>query len=540
MDFKAEYGVEGPLPERPGVDYFVTLLPKAASKDDVSTCCFFIAAFTQTLQDPSMKNNFLLRWVAYFKEESHTGYFGSDPSVVMGQTVLSRLSQIRMSNELETWSAISTWKNLAQLEGLLVNLAEGTLYSQVSDVHPLIAYLEKADYLYHFTHAILTISNRTYADDLRNGFRDPAIPLALLLLQTHDNMVQRRSLARRPRENFRSLLRGGSLCICANSADSIPRYSITFQEMYGDKGRPFPIIVTEMIYLFGSSGIAYPATVGRAVLRARKSVPDQGWKAIGQAMTTAVGPLPAITQNPQINWVEEFNAKMEYMVKQHSTSMKVLKHILCDNANHAQCSSISRASFGRSARLKECSSCHTAVYCSSECQREDWTRRHSLLCHEFRQRHRDMLKQETTYPHRVRAWHISLLRHTYAEDKFYLHQRLSSSASDVAVKDLTHFPIRTHVVSFGTFLSAWEGEPDPYALLRQHFQEEFLDWTRSRPPVDHTDARFTYQSRLVEGLFPFGTRVVRLTIKLATILPKDEDFESQVHVIDSFFRTTRQ
>ncbi|KAH6897822.1 hypothetical protein BKA70DRAFT_744001, partial [Coprinopsis sp. MPI-PUGE-AT-0042] len=209
MDFKEAYGVEGPLADRPGTAYFVTIFPKSASQDNTTACCSFIAAFTQILEDKGMKDQFLSRWTTYFDTTRDARYSGSDPFVVLGETILSRLSQVRMSNQQESCSAIFAWKSLAYLEDLFVTLVGGPLDPFGSDVHPLVAYLEKADYLYHFTNTILSISNRIYAEDLRNGFRDPVVPLVLVLLQLYENMLKGQSLTRRFRDTVCSLLRGG-------------------------------------------------------------------------------------------------------------------------------------------------------------------------------------------------------------------------------------------------------------------------------------------------------------------------------------------
>ncbi|TEB17276.1 hypothetical protein FA13DRAFT_771633 [Coprinellus micaceus] len=80
---------------------------------------------------------------------------------------------------------------------------------------------------------------------------------------------------------------------------------------------------------------------------------------------------------------------------------------ICDNLNHHK-----KADRGIYLEVaKECTRCRTKVYCSRECQREDWVRFHRNECPENR-RYRIERQIATAWPsHRDRAFYLSLLLH---------------------------------------------------------------------------------------------------------------------------------
>ncbi|KAF6748494.1 hypothetical protein DFP72DRAFT_1074112 [Ephemerocybe angulata] len=78
---------------------------------------------------------------------------------------------------------------------------------------------------------------------------------------------------------------------------------------------------------------------------------------------------------------------------------------VCDNSLH-----VAEAARGSP---KTCSRCHSVVYCSRQCQREDWRSRHRDECHHMYEDYLERKHTDTSYSHHTRAFQLSLLLHVY-------------------------------------------------------------------------------------------------------------------------------
>ncbi|KAF6748485.1 hypothetical protein DFP72DRAFT_1074104 [Ephemerocybe angulata] len=60
-----------------------------------------------------------------------------------------------------------------------------------------------------------------------------------------------------------------------------------------------------------------------------------------------------------------------------------------------------------------CSNCHSVVYCSPQCQHEDWNSRHRSECHDMCLDYLERSYTNLSYPYSTRAFHLSVILHTF-------------------------------------------------------------------------------------------------------------------------------
>lgn len=129
---------------------------------------------------------------------------------------------------------------------------------------PLAVYLEKANLVYHITNVILQISNRTYLRDQQNQFRDSTYPLSFSLLESAVELLCGDPRINRPR--FRtiipSVIQGGALLICANTAETFPRFTEAFRAKHEHSDQTLADMVVTIVFVVGSFATAYPASIG--------------------------------------------------------------------------------------------------------------------------------------------------------------------------------------------------------------------------------------------------------------------------------------
>ncbi|KAF6753406.1 hypothetical protein DFP72DRAFT_901614 [Ephemerocybe angulata] len=77
---------------------------------------------------------------------------------------------------------------------------------------------------------------------------------------------------------------------------------------------------------------------------------------------------------------------------------------LCDSLKHPSITKADGLVVGGAS--KECSGCHTTVYCSTECQREDWSSLHREECIRSRVDHIDRQLKGSSISHRTRLYNI--------------------------------------------------------------------------------------------------------------------------------------
>ncbi|TEB22574.1 hypothetical protein FA13DRAFT_1477852 [Coprinellus micaceus] len=84
----------------------------------------------------------------------------------------------------------------------------------------------------------------------------------------------------------------------------------------------------------------------------------------------------------------------------------------CDNSQHR---APTPPSVGQDEHtVRECSSCHSVVYCSQRCQKEDWESLHQAECRGMRNEHHVLrYTKGLRYSQTYRAFHLSVLRRAF-------------------------------------------------------------------------------------------------------------------------------
>ncbi|TEB21964.1 hypothetical protein FA13DRAFT_1526508 [Coprinellus micaceus] len=84
---------------------------------------------------------------------------------------------------------------------------------------------------------------------------------------------------------------------------------------------------------------------------------------------------------------------------------------LCDNMKHKDRVVVSEKTSDLPER--SCSRCHSVVYCSVECQSEDWQTFHRAECSHMRKQYKDCKRRQRQYSYRDRKLHVNLLRYCF-------------------------------------------------------------------------------------------------------------------------------
>ncbi|TEB24321.1 hypothetical protein FA13DRAFT_1325471 [Coprinellus micaceus] len=102
--------------------------------------------------------------------------------------------------------------------------------------------------------------------------------------------------------------------------------------------------------------------------------------------------------------IDGFNT-MEYFAKKANRQS-------CDNFKHYDRVS-ETAPEAKPQEEHACSRCRSVVYCSAECQREDWRAFHRTECAEMAKEYNDRKSRDQVYTYHDRAFQTSFLRYHY-------------------------------------------------------------------------------------------------------------------------------
>ncbi|KAJ3538004.1 hypothetical protein NMY22_g5358 [Coprinellus aureogranulatus] len=120
-------------------------------------------------------------------------------------------------------------------------------------------------------------------------------------------------------------------------------------------------------------------------------------------------------KNPHIAPVwDDFRAALRDRMEAYTTMTDGSGH-LCDNfsPNTAQCDHTARMRRPPNDKGKQCSGCSYVVYCSEECQKQDWQERHRDECKRARLDHRRRRSNGVWYSHMSRAFHSHFVATMY-------------------------------------------------------------------------------------------------------------------------------
>ncbi|KAF6741998.1 hypothetical protein DFP72DRAFT_1179843 [Ephemerocybe angulata] len=130
--------------------------------------------------------------------------------------------------------------------------------------------------------------------------------------------------------------------------------------------------------------------------------------------------------------LEEVNEESEFLKRTRRVQ-------LCDNLDHDDMVASSPGSttvlrIGK--KQQTCSSCHSVVYCSRECQKRDWIQRHRNECKDFHEVYIQRKHTDQWYSHPTRAFHLSILLDEF-EDLVHPPSISSANASGKKVRQIS-------------------------------------------------------------------------------------------------------
>ncbi|RXW18772.1 hypothetical protein EST38_g7078 [Candolleomyces aberdarensis] len=210
--------------------------------------------------------------------------------------------------------------------------------------------------------------------------------------------------------------------------------------------------------------------------------------------------LESVTQRDPLSvglW-REFWAKKDVSSMLSSTIDEVVPS-LCDNQPCQR--PYSRIQF------KRCSRCNSVIYCSKQCQREDWKRLHRAECLQARGDYFMRKPFGAWYSHSNRRLHLAQAQAYYdkAIDAFYENPNDLGSPYFVVIMDFTTPDIKFSLEAL--YNGAHDDVPtwDPLATLpaaQSHLKPRFQALMGKFQPPQYT----LTTSRLVELIIPFGER----------------------------------
>ncbi|KAH6901655.1 hypothetical protein BKA70DRAFT_1229811 [Coprinopsis sp. MPI-PUGE-AT-0042] len=138
---------------------------------------------------------------------------------------------------------------------------------------------------------------------------------------------------------------------------------------------------------------------------------------------------------------------------------------------------------------KACSKCHLVAYCSPECQREDWRKRHRDECVGMQRTYQDRRNEGVIYSHKTRAFHHEIVKDIFRQHFQRLQEHIASQVSSkyVLMLDLrnTQTPAGEEITSIfqGTYFES--RVPDTCAATEERVFQLLLrlPWTKARAIV---------------------------------------------------------
>ncbi|KAF5323988.1 hypothetical protein D9611_008404 [Ephemerocybe angulata] len=191
---------------------------------------------------------------------------------------------------------------------------------------------------------------------------------------------------------------------------------------------------------------------------------------------------------------------------------------ICDNLDHrARTGAVAQGR--RPQKEMTCSTCHSVVYCSKKCQREDWEARHRDECHAMAREYLETKRAGTRYWHNTRSFQLTILRRLYEPSSFmwntssrpfhndYQGRRLVITLDAADISDPTTLDVLDDYVKNTTPLLA------PHLLKRfNQFVERFKADSppRSKLALARGIGKDKGTMGLVNGTFFFGDKEVNV------------------------------
>ncbi|KAF6741815.1 hypothetical protein DFP72DRAFT_1111161 [Ephemerocybe angulata] len=178
---------------------------------------------------------------------------------------------------------------------------------------------------------------------------------------------------------------------------------------------------------------------------------------------------------------------------------------VCDNLNHTQSQGLPVLPGNAQIRYdKRCSGCHTAVYCSQECQTEDWNSRHRRECRGMEHDYNEYERLHTPYSYNTRTFQLAALRALYSR-KAHVWAPASTPMEKggnrpVITLDVTRWDILNRVDDLHYFIG------ENRTLIPKHLTKRFDEL------VKRFEEDVKFELGLVNGVFWFGSLDINLVV----------------------------
>ncbi|KAJ3505656.1 hypothetical protein NMY22_g17505 [Coprinellus aureogranulatus] len=212
---------------------------------------------------------------------------------------------------------------------------------------------------------------------------------------------------------------------------------------------------------------------------------------------------------------------------------------LCDNLKHYDrmtepCESKSQAE-------NACSRCHSVVYCSAECQLEDWRAFHRLECAHMSKDYEDRKSRNQIYSYHDRTFQASFMRYQYetlAVQRDLGGTRYAHGRDGIVNVDVMR-PFGTLPLPSAAFLQSYLPNAPSHILPRM--KEYITTFSSSNGSYRGADpAQIRRQNiRLLFRSFPFGSNDIHLFLLLKRVHYAEfdgTDFERMKEMHDFKFR----
>ncbi|KAF6757883.1 hypothetical protein DFP72DRAFT_889273 [Ephemerocybe angulata] len=177
--------------------------------------------------------------------------------------------------------------------------------------------------------------------------------------------------------------------------------------------------------------------------------------------------------------------------------------VVCDNINHSQHQGLpALPEVAMMQYDKKCSGCRTALYCSQECQSEDWKARHDRECTYMGRDYKEYKRLQTPYSYNSRTFQLATLRAIYSlKAHVWAPARTPVDRGGnrpVITLDVTRWDILDRIDDLHNFIT------ETHEIMPNHLIERFGEL------VKRFEADVKSEFGLVKGVFWFGDRDINL------------------------------
>jgi hypothetical protein len=562
--------------------YFVSPFPDTVDVNDRTIGCSLLVFMNNVILNKDLKDRFMDRWIHHLSKIGIRGYT-LDPFVLFAETLTSRIEQVFQSNEDRVCVLTYSWKNLVAIGTMIKFLTNHPhaceQHSMLSDDETQPSYkieeaLSKDSYVHRFTRTLLSISDRSFEEESAMGFPPRGsgdYALTLLCLNYENDLIFKHIFytQRHLIDKLRGMIGPGLIKLAANAALTLQRYTEEYKKTFPCD---FGTLAGTFVRAIGIYGVAFP-NICRDALKANDLVTPEGWKALNWAVQLSCLPVGSTMPLQDIDWVKDFRDQLSRWDSRHTKYMKHWSQDVCDNANvsHPTHASFERHSLTRSsstlrnrlsAKRRGVNTQRNAADARRRCTAPKNVRGMTgrrgtetnvalsdvslpvsffftrLPYSTISNRHpSDLQRDAMCYRPRHRSWHINFIKEAYIECEGY-RTHLSSHPSTIARIYAAEFPLRPIYFPADKYL------PSEFCVvpsLDERATRDFVGWAKTRPAfeslrgVTKTSGAFC-MTRIVEGIFSYGERVILVTLKLWIYYHGSEGNGVDIVVWDSITR----